>query len=202
MITTEVGYLDDLVEVNESEPSTVAELVELFGEELIVNETVSNLRYRSKHPRVYRKVSVEVAKTFPRAVVREEEKKDGTKKQIFESHLDHLRKARKKHSTLVDETFARIAPTEPLYVKPERTGAGRISAGAINNANNFFAEGTEKVEDVVKAIEEAVPNFKVGRDDDGEVTLESLARGLQALGQHAARQAEKQALASVGASKE
>lgn len=198
--TTEVSYLDDLIDVHETEPTTVKELVKDFGEELVVSETVANLRYRNKHPRVYKLASAELIAVCPRA-----EKTPATdkKKAVLVSHLDHLRACWKVAPDKVTEVITRLAKDQPLYVKGERTGGGgRISAAAQNNANNFFAEGPEKVEEVTKAIEDAVPGFKVMRDEEGEVTPEGLARGLQALGKHAAKMAEKQALASVGAAKE
>lgn len=199
MTDATVEYLDGEIEVTEQEPDRLPELTEMLGEKVIVEETVSNLRYRNKHPRVYRKASDELKSVLERPTKGETKLKDGTTRPIFVSHIEHCRAAYKVDKDKTTEVITKYALSEPLYVKGERAaGGGRISAGAQANANNFFAEGTEKVEAVAKAIEEEVPGYKVLRDSDGEVTPEALARGLMALGSYMKKQAEKKVLALVG----
>lgn len=201
MIETDVTYLDNDgdIEVAEQEPTTIAELTDLLGERLIVELTVANVRYRNKHPRVYRKVSEELSKILPRPQKGEKKKTDGTTKPILVSHLDHCRALYKQFPKETTEAFTRIAQAESLYVKGERSGfGGRISVAALNNANSFFAEGPERVEGIAKVIEETVPGYKVQRDEDDEVFPEALARALMALGKHMKKTAEQQVLAITG----
>lgn len=213
MKTTEIDYLDGEFQVNESEPSTITECVELIGEDAVVDETTSNLRYRNKYPRVYRKVSDLVAgkHSFPRIVLKEETKKDGTIKKVYESENNHLRaflKGRFDGETQVSPApegsrdilqtlFTEVATSEPLYVKGERTGGtGKISQAAMDAANTIVADGRE--EEVAGQIESLVPGYKVGRDVDGNTTIESIARGVQALEKHLANKAKRDAAALLG----
>lgn len=197
---TEIDYLDGEFTVLETEPSTIAELVELYGEDVVVSETVSNLRYRNKYPRVYRKVMEAVVSSgFEREVVKEEEKKDGTIKKVLEGETKFLRRylasgdeARAK----LAELFPAIGEAEPLYVKGERApGGGKVSQAAMDAANGVFAQGDEAVENTATAIEGRVPGYKVGRDADGNVTAESLARAIGVFQRHLA----KNPLAQLGA---
>lgn len=203
--TEDIDYLDGDFTVQETSPSTIEELKDLIGEQAIIDEAVSNLRYRNKYPRVYRKVSEAIVKDFPRLVVKEETKKDGTIKKTLESIMDHVRAAvsgRKdkdnneiappmpEGKTKVGELFASIGASEPLYVKGERTGGGgKLSQGALDAANAAFASG--HVEVYVEYIEGAVPGYKIAKDADGNATPESLARGIQALESHLKKQQPK-----------
>lgn len=200
MTETEVDYLDGEITVLEQEPTEIEELLAIDGltKKQIVEETVSNCRYRSKHPRVYKKTSEALKDLSPRAQKGSYKLKDGTERPIFVSHLEHCRALLKVNKTKTTETLSKFALEEPLYVRgPAVGGTGRINAKSLAAANNYFAEGTERVEAVAKMIEELVPNFKVARDEDEAVTPETLARALMALTKHMEKQAAKQAEAAL-----
>jgi len=198
---TTVEYLDGEFEINEQDPSSVAELVELLGEDAVRQETISNLRYRNKHPRVYRKVSAMVETAFPREVKESKTNADGTIKEVKVSPIDHLRAYLATGDAAkadLAEKFNIVANEEPLFVKGERAGgAGKISKDALDTANKYFAAGDDLVEQCVTQIEATVPGYKVGRDADGAATPESLARGISALGKHIERESKKKALGSL-----
>ncbi len=200
MTPVEVDYLDGEHTVTENEPS-LKELVKTYGEEFVRKYCVDNLRYRNKHPRVYTKVSDEVAKTFPKVVVKEEVRKDKSVRKVYESEIDHLRRYEKEQGTKAKEhnskLFNSIAPSEPLYIEGQR-GAGKVSEKAVETANLFFAQGDDIVEEKVKFIEAYIPNYHVERDGDGNVTVEGLARGVQALNRYAVKQAQKQVIGVLG----
>jgi hypothetical protein len=192
MTETEVDYLDGEITVLEQEPTEIAELLAIDGltQKQIVEETVSNCRYRSKHPRVYKKTSEALKELAPRAQKGTYKLKDGTERPIFVSHLEHCRALLKVNKTKVTETLSKFALEEPLYVRgPAVGGTGRINAKSLAAANNYFAEGTERVEAVAKMIEDLVPGCKVARDEDDAVTPETLARALMALTKHMEKQA-------------
>src|SRR5437867_1521410 len=144
MITTEVDYLDGEFTTTEKEPSTIPELREMIGEEGVIENVNSNLRYRNKYPRVYKRVRQEVIRLgFERRVKKEELNKDGTVKKILVSDMDHLReflaKDEAEHRPVLQELFDRVSNEEPLYVKGERVaGGGRIAQGALDAANKYF----------------------------------------------------------------
>lgn len=212
-----VVYLDDEFEVNENVPDTFEEVSALIGADAVVQEAIDNLRYRNKYPRVYKAVSKRLTEdhAFPVAVVGQKTNKDGTKKDIKESPNDHIRAflfgrkdedgkisvaAPEENRVTLATIFDEVANSEPLYVKGERAiGGGKVSQAALDAANQFHAAGAAKVEAVVNAIESQIPGYKVLRDGDGEVTPESVARGIQALGKHQERIAQKAALASLQA---
>jgi hypothetical protein len=75
-----------------------------------------------------------------------------------------------------------IAQDEPLFVRGERVSGGRVAQGALDAAHKYFAEGSEKVLEVVETIEQMLPNYRVARTP--EVTPEGLARGIQTLQRH------------------
>lgn len=189
-MTEEVAYLDDQILVKEETEDTLADIVAVYGEEFVRKYFVSNLRYRNKHPRVYKKASAELVpflslkfKTQP-----------GTEKKIYEKPLDHLHRCYKKNAELTTAVISKFAQSEPLYVKGDRTGVGgKISQTAIDNANTFFAEGDDVVEGKVLTIEALVPNYKVERDEQNAVTPDGLARGIQMLSNHLDRQAKETA---------
>lgn len=220
MITTEISYLDGAFSVQEEEPTTLAEMSTILGTEAaVVAEAADNVRYRNKYPRVYKKVSALLASdhSFPRKVTSTKTLKDGTVRNILESENDHLRAFLKgrpekneageevittpapaENQTILQALFDKIAPAEPLFVQGERTGGGgKVSAAALETANKFFAAGTEKVEATAKKIEELVPGYSIGRDSDGAVTADSLARGIQALDKKLVNDAKQQRMASL-----
>lgn len=201
-ITTEIDYLDGDFTVQESEPATIQELIDLIGEEAVVENVNSNLRYRNKYPRVYRKVSEAINGEFPRAVKEEKKNKDGTVKNVLVSEMDHLRKyaeSSPEASNRLQELFNQIAPSEPIYVKGERSGGGgKVSQAAQDSANTVIAAGDDKVESVVSKIEETVPGYKVGRDAEGNITPESLARGISALQRKLEQDAKKASKSLLG----
>lgn len=203
--SVEIDYLDGEFTVNETDPSTIAECVELIGETAVVDETTSNLRYRNKYPRVYRLVSKAIADAhgFAREVKETKKNKDGTERKVYISEMDHLRNFLAQDEAvnrpILQALFEEVAPAQPLYVKGERTGGGgKISQAALDAANKFFADGDDVVEEKITLIEGAVPGFKVARDTDGAATPESVARGIQALNRHLLKQSQKQTAALLG----
>lgn len=202
---TEVDYVDGEIKVNENEPSTVAELTEMIGEEAVVENVNANLRYRNKYPRVYRKVSAAlVAVGKPRAQKKdkdgalvEKKSKDGIVTTVLVDPIEHLRQViaeGEEGKALVLATLTPIAQGEPMYVKGERAGGGgKVSKAAEDAANAKFAAGDAAVESAITIIEENVPGYKVGRDPEGNATPESLARGIQALQKKLAADAAEKA---------
>ena len=203
-ISAEVDYLDGEFTVQESEPSTIDGLKALIGEQGVIDETVSNLRYRNKYPRVYKLVSAALTKDhgFARAVKETKTLKDKTVKNILISEMDHARAFLAADDAtnrpILQELFAYHGALEPLYVKGERAGGGgKISQAALDASNAFFAAGDDKVEDVVGKIEAFVPSYKVGRDGDNNITPESLARGIQTLNKYRMKQASADAMSAL-----
>lgn len=208
MQLVEVEYLDGKIKLEENEENTLAELVALLGtEENVFDEVTSNIRYRNKHPRVYRKAANEIqamvavegdegieegAKLYPRQVKSKKKNKDGTETPIYVSDIEYLRATYKTDPDLVTETITKFATSEPLYTKGERLGGGRIPQSCTDAANGLFALGDDKVESVIKVIEEQVPGYKVARDLDNSATPESLARGINALEKHTVKIAKAQ----------
>lgn len=178
MIKTKIKYFGKEFVVEEQEPSTVPELVSLVGEAEIVKHTNSNLRYRGKYPRVYRRVSAEVIKLgFAR-------RQDPKGELISESDhvLEFLAKDPDNHHAVIQDILNRVANEEPLYVKNDRvSGGGRISQGALDAANDYFSRGDSAVAEVTTVIESQIPGYQLARDGEGKVYPESLARGIQAL---------------------
>lgn len=218
MKTEEIDYLDGVFQVQEEIPTTFEEISALIGPESVVEEAVFNLYYRNKYPRVYKRVSSDVESLgFKRKVVSTKTLKDGTVREVKESENDHLRAylkgrfakndegkevqtepAPEGSKDTLQELFVKHGQSEPLFVKGERAGGGgKVAQAALTTANGFFAAGDEKVEEVATKIEALVPGYKVGRDGEGSVTPESLARGIQALNKHLENLAKKQASAAL-----
>lgn len=201
--TAEIDYLDGEFSVQENEPSTLLELTSLIGEQGVIDETVSNLRYRNKYPRVYKIVSREIGELgFAKPVKEEKTNKDGTIKKIHVSDMDHAREFLKAdpetHRPILQDLFSKVGSAEALYVKGERAGGGgKISQAALDAANGFFALGDDIVEEKVTIIENLVPGYKVGRDSDGAATPESVARGVMALNRFLQKQAQNAALGAL-----
>lgn len=198
MQQTEISYLDDVFTITEDEPSTLAEVVELLGDDAVRQLAVDNVRYRNKHPRVYKAVSAAVEPSFPREIKSSTTAADGTVKTTKVSTIDHLRAylaTGDEAKAVLAELFNTHANSQPLYVKGERSGGGgKIGKEAMDAANAIFAQGDDKVESVAAKIEGAVPGYKIGRDADGAATPESLARGISALQKHLAKQSLLSAL--------
>jgi hypothetical protein len=190
MIRTKVTYLNKEFVVEEEEPSTIPELVTLIGEEGLVTNTVANLRYRNKYPRVYKRVSLEVVKLGHAPQVKKYvPDKDGADKAIYEDDMDHIRSfltKKPENKAILMSLFDRIAKEEPLFIRGDRAGGGgKIAQGALDAAHRYFAEGADKVTEVVETIERMLPGYHVARSmDDNGFTPESLARGIQTLQRH------------------
>lgn len=207
--------MDGEFQVQEEEPSTIEEVIAIIGEEGVVTETTSNLRYRNKYPRVYKAVSKAVVDAgYPRAVIDTKVLKDKTERKVYESENDHLRAflngrfegkgedrkqieaAPEGSRETLQALFNQHATEQPLYVKGERAGGGgKVSQQAMETANSWFAAGDDVVEERIATIEGLVSGYKVGRDSDGAPTPESCARGIQAL----QKQLQKNALAQAAA---
>ena len=174
MIKTKVAYLSKEIVVEEDEPSTIEELVQLVGEEGIVTHTNANLRYRNKYPRVYKRVSTELEKEgFKRLPEHKEE-------------TTHIRAVWTAdggaNQGMIRALVQKFALEEPLFVRGERIAGGRVAQGALDAAHRYFAEGPTKVEEVVQTIESMLPTYRVSRSP--EITPETLARGIQTLQRH------------------
>ncbi len=209
-----IEYLDGEFTVEENEPSTLQECIDLIGESGVVAETTSNLRYRNKYPRVYRLVSDAILPSFPKAqkvgrdgkpVVKTVKGKNGEAESttpVLVDATEHLRQflaVSDDNRAKLQELFNTIAPEQAIYVKGERTGGGgKISQKAMDTANAKFAAGAEAVEAAIEVIEENVPGYKVARDADGEATPETLARGVSALGRYLEQKAAKEQKALLG----
>jgi len=203
MISTPVDYLDGEFTVDEKEPSTIPELIAMIGEDSVVENVNSNLRYRNKYPRVYKRVSRELIKLgIDKRVKKEELTKDGTVKKVLESDMDHLRgylaSNESDHRPVLQELFDRIGNEEPMHVKGERSGGGRIAQGALDAANKYFAKGDDEVERVVQIIEDKVPGCKIPRDGENNVDVYGLARGIQMLDRYLTQLARKQVKVTLG----
>lgn len=216
MKTVDLDYLDSAFTIQYQAPATVAELVPVLGtEDDVVDYAVDTLMYRNKYPRDYKAVSKAVIERhgFARKVVDTKKNKDGTQKDVLESENDHLRRflkgdtdddgnivspAPEENEAILRELFVEIAGSSPLYVEGEgrRGGGGKVSAANLELANKLFA--ANKTEEAVSKIEEAVPGYKIGRDGDGNVTIESLARGVQAMEKEAIAKAKRTAAAGLG----
>jgi hypothetical protein len=181
MIKTKVTYLNKEFVVEEEEPSTIPELVTLIGEEGVVTNAVANLRYRNKYPRVYKRVSIEVIKLgFPVGKNAKGEDQDDMQ------HIRAFATAEPGNRAVLLVLFERIAKEEPLFIRGDRAGGGgKVAQGALDAAHRYFAEGPEKVMEVVQTIEQMLPGYhvKLNVDDDG-ATPEALARGIQTLQRH------------------
>jgi hypothetical protein len=190
MIRTKVTYLNKEFVVEEEEPSTIPELTTLIGEEGLVTNTVANLRYRNKYPRVYKRVSIEVAKLgYSPQVKKLVPDKDGVDKPVYQDDMEHIRSfltLKPENKAILMSLFERIAKEEPLFIRGDRAGGGgKVAQGALDAAHRYFAEGTEKVEEVVQTIERMLPGYHVARSvDDNGFTPESVARGIQTLQRH------------------
>lgn len=206
MINETIEYLDGEHSVIESTPNTIQELIDLIGEQAVVDETVSNLYYRNKYPRVYRKVSAELAAKFPRPQaqkngepVTKTKKQDGNEVQVpvYVSEMDHLREYEKtgeEAKAEVDALFQKHGPAEPLFVKGERTGGGgKVSKAALDGANSLFATSEEAVENAASYIEGQIPGLKIDRESP-----ESLARGIQSLQKKMESEAKAKAKTALG----
>jgi hypothetical protein len=209
-----IEYLDGEFTVEENEPSTLEECIELIGEQGVVAETTSNLRYRNKYPRVYRLVSDAILPAFPKAqkvgkdgkpVVKVTAGKNGeagTSTPVLVDATEHLRQflaQGDEQRAKLAEHFNTIAPTQPLYVKGERTGGGgKISQAALDAANAKFAAGDEAVDAAIAVIESRVPGYKVARDAEGAATPEFLARGISALNKYLQQKAAQETKALLG----
>lgn len=201
-INTDTEYLDGAFTISEPEPSTLQEVVDLIGEQAVREQAVSNLYYRNKYPRVYRKVSEAITAEFPRAVKETKILKDGTKKDVLVEPMVHLRQylaTGDEAKAKLAELFGTIGPAEPLFVKGERAGGGgKISQVAMDVANIKFAAGSDAVDKTIEVIETTVPGYKVSLDSDGNATAESLARGVQTLLKHNAQKALAESKALLG----
>src|SRR5215468_12162220 len=181
MIKTKVFYLRKEFVVEEDEPSTIPELVALIGEDSVVLNASANLRYRNKYPRVYKRVSIELQKLGFQL-------NDGQDEIARVSQ--YLATNPEAHRPILQEMFNRIANEEPLYIKGDRIGGGRIAQGALDAAHRYFAEGASKVTEVSEKIEGMLPNYRVARDVENNITPETLARGIQTLQRHLMSQAK------------
>src|SRR4030095_3479371 len=149
MIKTKVFYIRKEFVVEEEEPSTIPELSSLIGEDAIITNTNANLRYRNKYPRVYKRMSVEVAKLGFAPPV----KKIVDEKPVYVDDIEHisayLAADPEGHRPVLQELFQRIAKEEPLYLKGDRVGGGgRIAQSALDAANRDFAERPEEIVEV------------------------------------------------------
>lgn len=209
----EVKLLNGEFTLNASAPTTVEEAAAALGGsvENVVEEAVSNVRYRNWYPRVYGKASEAITKDgFPKEQAVDKNgtplvkaKKDGTETKVMESDMDHLRRfvdGGEENKEILGGILSGLCESEPLFVQGERVGGGgKIAANILEEAKKRIAAGDEVVDKTVAAVEATVPGYKVGRTPEGAVTEESLARGIAAYTKYKLDEAKKGALAGLGA---
>lgn len=219
MQTQEIPLLDGEFDINVPFPSTMEEMTKVLGTEAaVIDEAVDNLLYRNWYPRVYKAVSKAIADKGTEATPgpdfakrqavdkagnpKTTTLKDKTVKPVLESDMDHIRGFIAVDPTGANKAkaqalFESIAPTSPLYVEGEgRGGGGKISQAALDGANALIAANS--TEQAVTMIESKVTGYKVGRDTEGNVTPESLARAIMALEKFIQKESQKAAKALLG----
>lgn len=165
---------------------------------------------------------------FPRAVVDKKTSAAKTVSDVLESPNDHIRAYTKGRPAIpakektgfagapsepapegeeltsrtaeLQALFDKIAGEEPLFVQGERAGTGgKVSAASLASANTYLAAGQAQADQIAAYIESKVPNYKVGRDAEGAITPESLARAISALNKQAAKEAADKQKAEMSA---
>lgn len=200
--TIEIDVLYGSFTISKEVPATYDEADTLLGETGgALDGFIADCTARNFLPRLYREVSKKLVEL---GHAREQTgegpaKKDGTKNPVFETHIAHVERVRAAGDDALKATIGTMltdtAAAIPYYEKGERTGfGGKVAQSALDGANRLFAQGDDKVEETIKAIEAHVPGYKVARDADQQATPESLARGISAFIKHTQEAAKKQAL--------
>lgn len=190
-------------------PSTVEESDNLLGETgATLDGSNDNVVYRNTLPRFYGAIAdALIASGHKKNITGQTKPKkaDEKPKDILEGDIPFIDRVHTEGDDelkkQIGELVSQHSATTPFYVEGQRGGGGKVSQGALDAANRFFAEGDVKVEAVIEHIESTIPGYKVAKDASGAATPESLARAIQALGKHAEVQAKKataNALATLG----
>lgn len=189
-----ISVLHDTWDLNKEEPSTVAEVDALLGEDGgIVDGWNADNRARNLLPRFYRALSNALAEAKdPKTAKKNADGTDQTTTRadksvvpVLESDIDHIERvitaadADKKEALRLQAQD--IMTNLPVYAEGKREGGGRVPQTCIDSANAFFSVGMAQVEKVIAQIEGVQElSYKVGRDASGQPTPESLARGINA----------------------
>lgn len=189
MINEEVKLLNGNYTVLAPTPSTMEELVALLGSlDAVMDEAIANLRYRNYNARIYGKGSDAIKDEFPKAEKSREKREGKDDKVVYEADMDHLRRfieGNEVNNAALKVVFDKLAATEPLYVKGERSAsAGKISDAAKESSKTFFAAGPDTVKKIVGQIEANYPGYKIVVDAEGMPSEEGLARGIQSLNKY------------------
>ena len=149
-----------------------------------LENAINDIVARNFLPRLYAEVAKQFLGEFPKS------KKELTNIAYVGELWDNHKELRKQ----INEAFQVAKESVPFYSSPERGGGGKISQAAMDGANKYFAGG--KQESVAKFIEEQC-GYVAQRDEDNAVTIEGLARGIQALERHLKRVSEQQTKAAL-----
>lgn len=220
MKSIDIGVLYDTVTIQKEVPTTNVEVDKMVGEtDAAVEGWRADCTARNFLPRLYSAVAEAFIKAHPEITdVKHQVTKsvpktnaDGTPSlnngvpsttDTYESDIRLLKRHSEASPAFRDEIknlLQTTAPTLPYY--DERSGgSGKLAQMFLDASNTEFQKGKAHVENLATAIESNVPNYKVQRNDAGEVEPEHLARGMAALNKHLTEQAKNQAkavLASV-----
>lgn len=212
----ESSILYGRVTIHPSVPTTVEEIDKLVGEpNAAVDGFNSDCSARNFLPRLYSKVSNELASRFPVKASGKTAKitkkvKDPTtgaetetteEKPVNESDIKHVgrvweeNESERANITSLLQKYSNGADAIPFYAESER-GGGKISDKLITAANELSAS-PEKAKLVASKIEATVPGYVVEVDaETGNPTAAGLARGMSAVQRHIQEQ-QKQQMATL-----
>lgn len=206
MTTKETDVLYGNITLALPVPSSVEEFDASVGIGECLASGIDDIIYRNTLPRLYRGVAakyIENGQSKPQATDKSgspkfNTRKDGSQTPVLVSDIDFIGKlyeeANDEGKAEIVAVFEEVKSSLPFYEKGTGGGGGgRISEAAMQSANGVIAAGTEAIEKIVSAIEERVAGFTVARDPDGNVGVESLARGIQALEKKLVADAKKAA---------
>lgn len=106
----------------------------------------------------------------------------------------------KSRYEIVGGIFDTVLSNLPFYVEGAGGFGGKVSKDAEDAATSLFNVGPDAVSGFVTVIEQTVPGYTVARDE-GEVTIATLARGIQRLNKHLADQTKNQMKALLSSAK-
>ena len=201
-----ISVVNDSYEITTQVPGTPEELDALIGETgATLDIAISYLAPRNYLSRFYGAVSKQlVVEGFPRTQAVNDagepivsKKADGSTTAVQETPLKHIDRYRTSSDDAgkvkLGELLASTASTLPFYAEGDRSGGGqgKLAAATIEAANAMVADGSADAN--AEIIEQMVPGFKIGRDADGALTPETLARGIQRLEKHLQEEAKNKA---------
>lgn len=201
----EVSVLYDTTDVLVNVPSTYEEGDALVGEVGgVLDGFIADCTARNFLPRLYKTVAKQMQDAGHKKAVTGKttpSKEGGTVNDIYETDIKFLGRIVEEDETLKPDVIAKLNSTAssiPFWEKGERTGGGKISTVSQELANKVFSAGPDKVEAAATAIESRVPGLVVGRDSNGAVTPEGLARAIHAMNKHVEAEAKREAAGLLG----